>query len=240
MNRLFTLFTLLFALASVDIYAHALWLETNPTGKLGQKQTVRIVYSEPGDKPEKVADWYSDVKSFELWLISPDKQRTKLTTLAGDDAYTAEFTPAKEGIYTLLIGHSAKDLGGTTKYQFNASALVTVGTSHTGNSPVVNSNELTVFTDASKTYKANQPVNLSSLFKSKPAEKIQLTVYSPSGWSKQIHTNAEGVAEFTPLWPGRYLIEASKSEKETGEQGGKPYQSVWRCATYAVNVANDK
>lgn len=71
-----------------------------------------------------------------------------------------------------------------------------------------------------------------------PSEKLTIAIHSPSSWNRTAETNASGQAEFTPLWPGTYYIETSKSEKETGEQGGKAYQSVWRCATYVVNVTN--
>jgi protocatechuate 3,4-dioxygenase beta subunit len=108
-------------------WAHALWIETASVGQKGQKQSIRIIYAEPGEAPEKLQDWYAD--------------------------------------------------------------------------------------------------------------KLRITVHSPSGWNKEIITNAEGVAEFTPIWPGTYRIEASKTEKETGEQGDKTYQSVWRCATYILDVS---
>ncbi|WP_374761423.1 hypothetical protein [Larkinella insperata] len=111
MKNKLTLLALALLLSVGNALAHALWIQTASVGKVGQKQTVRISYAEPGDKPEKIADWYSDVRAFELWLIGPDQQKTKLTTVPGDDFFTAEFTPEKEGVYTVATGHSAKDLG---------------------------------------------------------------------------------------------------------------------------------
>lgn len=218
-----------------NAWGHALWIETSSTGQKGQKQTVRIVYSEPGDTPEKIADWYSDVKAFDLWLISPDMQKTKLTVTPGADNYTAEFIPDQEGIYTLSVGHAAKELGGTTKYQFNATAAVLVGQAQLV--AVANPNDLNVVVmQAGNTYKVGQPVKIAGVYKTKPSEKLHVAIHSPSGWNREITTNADGQAEFTPLWPGTYYVEASKTEKETGEQDGKTYQSVWRCATYVLTV----
>ncbi|GAB3994165.1 hypothetical protein GCM10028807_31280 [Spirosoma daeguense] len=235
MKRLSILTILLSTLFLGNVYAHALWIETNPVGQKGQKQTVTILYAEPDENPEKVADWYSDVKEFELWLIGPDGQKNKLTVTPGQDRFTADFTPEKDGVYTLAVGHGAKDLGGTTKYQFNATAAVTVGKSATA--PTNHPNELNVAeTQFGKAYKVGKPISLAGFFKEKPSEKLHITVSSPSGWNRSIVTNAEGVAEFTPVWPGRYKIEASKTEKTTGEQNSKPYQAVWRCATYVIDV----
>jgi len=115
--------------------------------------------------------------------------------------------------------------------------LVKVGKTATGNDATFNKNDLSVFANASQDYKVNKPLILNILYKSAPGEKIAVTVSSPSGWSKQIETNAKGLAEFTPIWPGTYYIEASKSWKESGTQNGKEYKTVWRAATLLVDVA---
>ena len=39
-----------------DVYAHALWIQTNPIEEKGQQQTVTIIYAEPGQTPEKISD----------------------------------------------------------------------------------------------------------------------------------------------------------------------------------------
>lgn len=227
--------SLLLTFLMINAWGHALWITTSSTGQKGTKQTVKIVYAEPGETPEKVGDWYSDVKAFDLWLVGPDGQRTKLAVTPAADHYTAEFTPQQDGIYTLAVGHAAKDLGGTTKYQFNATAAVTVG--QPASVAVASPNDLNVaVTQPAGSYKVGQPIALASVFKAKPSNKLRIAVHSPSGWNREVETNASGQAEFTPLWPGTYYIEASKSEKETGEQGGKPYQAVWRCATYVLDV----
>jgi hypothetical protein len=235
-NR-FSLIALFLITSLGNAFAHALWIETSTIGKTGQKQSIKIVYSEPDDKPEKLADWYSDVKEFELWLTAPDKQKVKLTTIAGEDHFSSVFTPEKDGVYTLSISKAAKELGGSTIYQFNASAIVKVGTSLAGNDASFNGNEINVFADASKNYKTNQPLNITTILKNKPTEKLHVGIASPRGWNKNISSNASGIAEFTPIWPGTYKIEASTSEKAEGDHFGKPYKSIWRCATLLVDVA---
>lgn len=220
-----------------NLQAHALWIQTAPTGAAGKEHQIKIVYAEPNQKPEKLSEWYSDVKEFELWLTTPDGKQEKLTTVAGDDFFTSKFTPSQEGVYILSIGHTAKEPGGTTVYQFNASALVQVGKSAASNNAKFTKNDLSVFANASKEYKVNKPLILNTSYKNAPGEKIAVTVSSPTGWAKQLETNAEGIAEFTPIWPGTYYIEASKSWNESGTQNGKEYKAVWRAATLLVEVA---
>lgn len=236
MKKLFSIAALLLVSMS-NIFAHALWIETSTTGKAGQKQAIKIVYSEPDDKPEKLADWYSDVKDFELWLTTPDKQKVKLATVAGEDHFTSDFTPEKDGVYTLSISKAAKDLGGSTIYEFNASAIVKVGKSLAGNDADFNTNAISVYADASKAFKINKPFGFTTFLKGKPTEKLHVAIASPSGWNRNISSAANGVAEFTPIWPGTYKIETSTSEKAEGDHFGKPYTSIWRCATLLVDVS---
>ena len=105
----------------------AVYFSTNILRVRKKKTNCLYCVFEPGDTPEKIADWYSDVKSFDLWLISPNQQKTKLIVTPGTDTYTAELTPEQNGVYTLAVGHATKELGGITNYQFNATAAVTVG-----------------------------------------------------------------------------------------------------------------
>ncbi len=217
--------------------AHALWIKTDAVGKKGQKQLVTVLYAEPDEDPEKLADWYSDVREFELWLVAPDGKKAKLATTAGEDRFTASFTPDQDGVYTLFTGKSAKDLGGTTVYQFNASALITVGNAQKGNNPAINTNTLVIHADPLSVNKANSPMKLKTLVNGeKPADKLYISVTSPTGWTKNISTDENGEAEFTPLWPGSYAIEVSKSWKEQGTHYDKEYKAIWRCATITVDV----
>lgn len=217
---------------SVSIYAHALWIETNATGKKGQVQEVKVFYGEYAEfSPEKVKDWYSNVKEFELWLVSPDGQKTRLTTSPQEDHYTASFTPGKDGVYTLQVSHSAKDLGRTTIYQFNTSATVTVGKNEA--SDIKNNSNPLKF--QLKNGKVNEPVTIQGFYKDAASDKMSVTVFSPKGWTKQIE-GKNGVAEFVPEWKGKYMIEISRSDEEKGEHYGKEYTGIWRCATYLVEI----
>lgn len=225
--------SVLLLFVSSEIFAHALWIETNATGRKGQAQEIKVFYGEYAEfSPEKVKDWYSDVKDFTLWLVTPDGQKTKLTATAAENYFAASFTPDKDGQYTLLISHDAKDLGKTTLYQFNTSAIVTVGAAKVL-STEANSNPLKFSLQQAR---LNQPVALQAFFKNAPSEKVNITVFSPRGWTKELKGNSSGMAEFVPEWKGKYMIEVSRTDEAKGEHHGKEYTGIWRCATYLVDV----
>ena len=216
--------------SSFGVFAHALWIETSPAGKKGQAQEVKIFYGEYSEgKPEKIEDWYSDVKEFSIWLIGPDNQKVQLVTSAAGDHFTTSFTPASEGSYTLLISHEAKDLGRTTKYQFNTSATVKVG------SAVLSATASNPLNATIQGNKLKKPVRINGFFKDQPADKFTATIFSPAGWTKEISSD-KGFVEFTPEWAGKYMIEISRTDEEKGDHNGKAYEKVWRCATSLINI----
>lgn len=224
--------TLALGCISFATQAHALWIETAFTGKVGQKQEINIYYGEyaEGEK-DSTAKWYSDVKSFTLWVVDAKNNKTQLTTTDATTRFTATFTPAAEGVYTLLVQHPVKDFPGETRYEFAASATVSVGKA--GNVPQ-NSNTLNV--SAPTTAVVDKPVTIKSTFNGKPSQEVHFDVISPTGWAKKFKADANGDLTFTPLWPGTYFIEAMHNEKAAGEFGGKAYKGIWRGATHTFEV----
>src|SRR3546814_12418657 len=123
-----TILFLLLGTASLQLSAHALWIEAHPEGKSGKAHTVKVFYGEPSaDTPDKNADWWSDVASFSLWLITPDGSKEQLTTTDQGDHLTATFTPSGDGVHSLSVSHMVEEISGGTRNQFNSTAMVTVG-----------------------------------------------------------------------------------------------------------------
>ncbi len=232
-----SLFVLLFiALGGKELSAHALWIETNTIGKSGQQHSIKIFYGEyTSNEREAVEKWYSDVKEFSLWLTAPGKEKIKLATSAGSNYFSANFTPEKEGLYWLTIVHEAKELGGTTKYEFSSVATVAVGkTGPVDFSQVPNS--LKVNTTAAKIYNINAPIQLKAVLNGQPLANKQVSVFSPEGWSKEFSTDENGLITFKPIWPGRYVVEASNFVKNSGQHNGKEYKAEWQGATSSFEV----
>ncbi len=214
--------------------AHALYIDTKPEGASGKNHEVKVYYSEFADGTvEKVADWYSNVADFDLWLVQPDGKRTRLSTTAHEDHYSANFTPEMNGAYRLEISHVAEDPGGETAYQFNAFAPVVIG-KKAGMLPVTaESPELVLAEELQNTDPSKRA--FKTYFKGAPKEGVTATLFSPSGATKEVKSNSEGIFEVELDENGVYFLEATTyHEDEPGKTSKAAYNSVWRCATQKI------
>jgi len=214
-----------------SVFAHALWIETDPAGSRGKAHAIKIFYGEYAAKEFEPTDkWYSDVNTFTLWLVAPDGKKTQLTHTAAGDHYTASFTPDQDGTYAIVTGHSAKEIDSGYIYQFNASALVSVGKTEKISSPV-SANDL--YLEPVKDPKGKSGI-VKAYYKGQPAAELTVVVSGPTGWSKTFKTDKNGLLEFEPLWKGTYAVEGSVTADEAGLHFEKPYEHIWRCATIRI------
>lgn len=239
MKRIPIILFALFFLNAGNLLAHALWIETYGPAQKGVKQTVKVFWGEfEENEHDPVDKWFSDIRDFKLFVTGPDGKKAPLATVQQADHFLAEFTPEEEGVYLFTISHDARDLGGTTKLQYNSVAVIKIGKSAKGNEAGFNTDQLRIWSDAATSYKLNRPVSLDIFQKGIQAEKVHVSVFSPSGWKKDFQTDANGNVTFSPLWPGRYQAEASSySGEEAGEHNGKAHKAVRRTATYTFDVA---
>jgi hypothetical protein len=220
MKNFKNVFILLILLISTSTtFAHALFVETNETGKIGQSQKILIYYKEPSDpKKELIEDWWSDTKDFTLWLVQPDGTKERLSTNQEKDHFTASFLPTQNGNYYVAVHHTVESLAGNTQYQFNASSIVKVGKTEVVSKKNKISDQLLMFKTNSTSKKelsiaiVNDGVALADTY---------VTVIAPSGWAKELKTNAVGVINITAEWTGLYLFEASVKENSTNQEHTK-------------------
>lgn len=213
--------------------AHALWIETAPIGKSGKAQQVHVYYGEPAEsKLEKIADWWSDVGSFALWLHLPDGSSQQLVVTAQSDHYTATFTPVAAGNYTLSVIQPVKETFDGHKYQFNATAVVAVGRTVLERASAGLEKDFRVFTADTAVKKVGKPIQVSAQLDGKPLKELEVTVFSPNGWSKTFHTDEQGILSFTPDRKGPYLVEALYSTEVNGED----YKHLHHIATWTITL----
>lgn len=230
-------FLLFMLVASPQLFAHALWIETKATGTKGKAQEISVFFGEFSDNDiTPAAKWFSDLKDFSLVLISPSKKETKLTATALENKYQAFFTPDEDGVYTVVMHHTVKDVYGTMKLDYNSSATVTVGNAAKGNEAAVNTNIISLFSKDATTAKQKTKVNVNALYEAKIAKEQKIKVIAPNGWEKELWSDKNGEISFTPIWPGNYMVEFAYTEKAPGEQNGKKYDEVWKMATYQITV----
>jgi len=231
-----TLF-LFMLVASPQLFAHALWIETKATGTKGKAQEISVYFGEFSDNDITKADkWFSDLKDFTLVVISPSKKETKLTAKALDNKYQAFFTPDEDGVYTIVMHHKVKDVYGTMVLDYNSSATVTVGNTIKGNEATANTNIISVFAKDVTAAKQKTKININALYEGKEAKEQKMKVIAPNGWEKELWSNDKGEISFTPIWPGNYMVEFAYTEKASGEHNGKKYDEIWKMATYLITV----
>jgi hypothetical protein len=221
-----------------DTYAHALWIETAPNGKKGVPQEIRIFFGEYSEgNPTPTAKWFSDTRSFGLVLITPDNQEIKLTPTQQPQYFTATFTPDKDGVYTILMHHLVKEVYHGNRLDYNSSAQVKVGNATTA---IPSFSNIGIYADNKAGFLKDQEISFTAYLDGKPAAKTEVEVVAPNGWSKKFYTDSTGSASFKPLWPGKYNLEFSKSDKKDGNHEGKPYETAWRGANCVVDVSSKK
>jgi len=212
-------------------WAHALWIDTPPTGKPGITHHVRIYYGEPSAGIlENVTDWWSDVGSFVLTLHLPDGSKRELAVTPESDHYAATFTPEENGVYTLSITKPVAETFDGHKYQFNSAAFVHVGTTSAGNAEGLGDFRLSA--RSAGTEAIDKAISVDARLDGLPLADLEVTVFSPNGWQKSFRTDDNGAISFIPDRPGHYLVEALHSI----DVANADHKHLHRIATWSFNI----
>ncbi len=237
MKVLISLFTFLTALLySFSSNAHALWIESSPSGTVNQPHEVRVYYGEYAtNERDNIEKWYSDVKDFTLLLYVPGKEPVQVELTNKGDHFGGSFQPTVEGTYFLSIVKAPKDLGGDTKYEFSSLVPVQVGKSaKLDYSSLKNPLQVELLNATAAKKGASLLAKVTSAGQAVPNAKV--SVFSSTGWGKEFVADAAGIVTFDALWSGAYVLEASIFEQKAGEHEGKLYTSSWQGSTTFLQV----
>lgn len=219
-------------------FAHSLWIETDNKGKSGKVQAVKLYFGEfAQNERDNLTQWRSNLADLTLWLVKPDGSKVQLPTSKDSNSVVSNFTPDAKGVYTLVVAHSLKELSGTNQLSFLASTHVLVESGREAINEAANNNALVVYPLTSNDWKVNKTVTVKTLVNNNTKAGNTVLVFSPSGWSQELTTAADGTISFVPLWPGKYVIEAQDYDKTAGEKNGNKYAAHWQGATYSFEVA---
>jgi uncharacterized GH25 family protein len=225
-----------------NAFAHFMWVETNPVGKAGQKQEVKVFFGEyTYGLQEKVnEESFGKMKNFDVWVVAPDGQKTKLDVKPGELFYSGWFTPKANGTYTVVLDNDKIEVMDFTQYDFgifkthyHATAKTEVGGKAT-DSAAANPTGLAVVDVTKAISKEKGETTLKVLFKGQPIKDTEVTVFISDLWSKKLTTDANGEVKFALPWNTKYIIEVTKKEEVPGKYDGKDYQFIWHCATYTL------
>jgi uncharacterized GH25 family protein len=243
MKKLALLF--LFLLASANSFAHFMWVETNATGKVNQKQEVKVFFGEYtyGVQEKVGGEAFDKMKNFEVWVINPLGEKTKLQMQPGEAFYTGSFAPSTNGTYTVVLNNNNIDVIDYTQYNFgifkthyHSTAKVEVG-NKAAETASVNPDGLTIVDITKKIHGEKGEAAFKVLYKGQPVKEAEVTVFITDQWSKKVYTDENGLIKFSLPWGTKYVMEATKKEEVPGKFNGKEYQFIWHCATYCIPAA---
>ncbi|MEL7833758.1 DUF4198 domain-containing protein [Fodinibius sp. Rm-B-1B1-1] len=243
MKKLTILFLLVFGIIN-QLSAHNLWLETDATGTIGKTQQVHVYYGEyTYNYYEKVDENFKDVDDFDLWLVAPNGDKTKLEPVAGNQRYTAEFTPDQNGSYTIILESTRNNVVdwreydlGILKPNFYASTSIAIGNPGKTEATISNQPKLFIKDNSSGGYQAENQVNLTVLFNGKPVAKQEVIVTIADQWTKTVTTNENGKTTFNLPWSGQYVLEVIYTEEQSGSFQGTDFEAIRHTATYTIQA----
>ena len=237
MKKIFLTFAFILV-ATLQTFAHYIWIETNPTGVINEEQEVKVYFGEYNyGVIEKVnGEAFHKVKDFTLWIVDATGNKKQLKVTARENHYLAKFTPKNNGTHTIVLNNDKIDVIDYTQYDFgifkthyNSSAKIQIG-EKTSETIADNKNGITV-KDISK---YENEMKLQVLYKGEALKENEVKIYVADLWSKTLKTDKGGVISFKLPWKSKYILETTFSEKVPGKFKGKDYQFIWHCATYCI------
>lgn len=73
-------------------------------------------------------------------------------------------------------------------------------------------------------------------FKGEPKAKVKVTLVTESGWSKEGHTDEQGLVTFKMPWKGVYVAEVSYNDRSAGERTGTNGAEKYDGVSYVTTV----
>ena len=230
-------FLFLFSLLVMGLstsFGHAIWIETASHGKADESQDIKVYFGEFATEDiSQVSEWFSDLSAFELLWVKPDGTTEVLPVSANGNHFISSFTPKGEGLHRVLLQKTASELSYGYKLSYMAAAHVKVGETGENKSKDVLPVALKMTTLKGK---VGQAFSLQHIKDAALKGEEEITVVSPNSWTKRLYADDEGNLQFTPLWPGKYLIETTVTDKNKGAFNGKPYEVAFNCHTFVVEV----
>jgi hypothetical protein len=81
-----------------------------------------------------------------------------------------------------------------------------------------------------------KPGQFKLVFKEQPKAKTKVTLVTESGWSKEAHTDEQGLVTFDMPWMGTYVAEVSLNDSTAGERAGTGGPEKYDAVSYATTV----
>ncbi|MET0222519.1 MAG: cobalt ABC transporter substrate-binding protein [Tardiphaga sp.] len=74
-------------------------------------------------------------------------------------------------------------------------------------------------------------------FKDQPKAKTKVTMVTESSWSKEAHTDEQGLVSFDMPWKGTYVAEVSFNDRSAGERAGANGAEKYDAVSYSTTLS---
>ena len=235
----------LLTLFAVPAMAHNLWIETAPTGKVGESQTVHVYLGEYAyGVRENIQEHRKEVGPITLSLIKPSGEVVELKTTIDGNRFTATFTPEQKGNYQLalrvlkapVVDWTEYDLG-VLKTNFFGSATVRVGSTDDSSLPLESTdanNQLVVQPAKAISFDRQSPLPFKVTYKGKPLAEHEVKVGYKDQWFKTLYTDDKGLITVSLPWKGQFVIETVYTDETPGTFAGDDYEAIRQTATFNI------
>lgn len=224
---------ILFALFAFKIgHSHALWIETSPIGTINKSHQIKVFFGEYAHQEiSPLEKWYSDLKEFKLFLVGPDNKKIQLETKPFSDHFEASFIPESDGVYQVMVLHPAKEPYETMAFEFSSNASIKVGKNAKENFNLDYGIKL-----SPQTIKIGDSIRAHIFSEKAVLPNTEVEVISPSGWTKTLKSDENGIVSFLAKEKGVYLLETSIMEEKTSDWFGKTVDKIWKGSTASAIV----
>lgn len=250
--------TLVAALAS-PVSAHFVWVETDAKASPGSEQSIKVYFGEYHEFLREEAGGKLDtIDGVTLRIVDPKRAVTDISVTKKGNHFEGTLPSCIPGRYAVIAEQHEAGVQDLTKHdlgivkpvfhartQFVCFEDGRVSERDGESAPPLDLDVIPLskglnLAKGTINYWPGGEIVAKVVFKGKPLASTQLFVHSPIGWDKELHTDSQGVVSFTPLWPGRYVLEVVHVEKTPGEFKGKPFEAFRHRATLSLQVITEK
>lgn len=214
-------------------FAHEMWLETNPQGKEGQVQEVKVFFGEfSWGNPTETAKWFSDIASCKIVVTAPDGSKQTLEKQQEAKYYKASFTPNQKGIYKIDMVHVVKDVYKEMKLTYVSAAVVNVGGIKSGKT-IVGENHFQLQLD-NQSFVKTAPSSFTVLEAGKLYGDQSIEVSNTDSVTNNLKTDKNATFSFPKSYKGGQLINIPYPQKleATQQHNGKDYNVDYTVFTF--------
>jgi hypothetical protein len=227
-------------LSTAHAKADSLWIEAEATGQVGKSQIIKVIFGSYNQyRLQKIDGEFQEVKDFTCWMISPTGKHIALQFSPKETAYEANFTPAEQGIYVVLLENKQRKVEdwskstskiGIAKQHYYARTTIQVGNSKAIAQESLT--DLTILRDAEN--QPNSDVVLKVLLHGKPVPNATLFMRHPEMQEQKLTTDQDGKVLFHNPKPGRYFALVTLKFETPGTYKGVHYDVFREKATLTM------